>query len=522
MSRMARATSVVLLQLLLSATLAAQQPLPRAVSAPSVGPPRGTVLVVGGGVLGAQIQRAFIAAAGGPDALIVDIPTAGGDSVYGQDAAGAVLWRRAGARHVVVLHTTDRAVANSDSFVASIQRAKGVWFDGGRQYHLVDAYAGTRAEAAFHDVLARGGVVGGSSAGATILGDFLVRGAPSNDNFIMDDPSHEKGFAFLRGVAIDQHVVARSRLADLADSIAPKYPRLLPMSEDEGTAWMVRGDTAAIIGAGQAFAYQAATHDPGKPFVTLHPGDTFNLATRQVMHRASDDVPALAALVDSLFAPYGDSARGGATVLVARDGNVLIDRSFGIPPQPKYMPTTTLPLFDVGGIATVFRSLCAQLPTPSANRTAAARGATGRGGTANDSASRTTPFQTCVSRTIARRAGIHRTHVTSAGAVESDVDELYRLVLALDPPPPTTVESGSSAEGRFPVDIARGWRSDTTHGVVRYSAFARPDGTRAVLERIPSETLAVIILTNDLTADARTMGDRVVDLLLTQKAANTR
>src|SRR6185436_19995813 len=126
---------------------------------------------------------------------------------------------------------------------------------------------------------ARGGVVGGSSAGASIIGDFLGRGAPSSDNFIMDHPQYEKGFAFLRNTGIDQHVVARERLPALADSIIPKYPDLLGISEDEGTAWIVRGDTATIVGRNKAFVYGArVANDPGIPFLTLHPGDRFNLA----------------------------------------------------------------------------------------------------------------------------------------------------------------------------------------------------------------------------------------------------
>ncbi len=129
--------------------------------------------------MGPEIYNAFIQAAGGPDALIIDVPTAGGAATYAQNEPGTRGWREAGAKNVVVLHTTDRRLADTDSFAAVIARAGGVWFEGGRQYHLVDSYAGTKTEQAFHDVLARGGVVGGSSAGASILGDFLVRGAPS-------------------------------------------------------------------------------------------------------------------------------------------------------------------------------------------------------------------------------------------------------------------------------------------------------------------------------------------------------
>src|SRR5215213_855783 len=228
---------------------------PAGAASTKVGPPAGTVIVVGGGSMGPEIYQRFIAAAGGPDALIIDVPTAGGDSVYTQNAPGTRGWRQAGARNVYVLHTKDRKLADSDSFAAILSKAGGVWFEGGRQYHLVDSYAGTKSEKGFHDVLARGGVVGGSSAGASIVGSFLVRGAPSNNNLIMDWPGYQKGFAFLRGVGVDQHVVARERLRDLADSILPKYPDLLGISEDEGTAWVVNGDVAEIIGRSKAFVY---------------------------------------------------------------------------------------------------------------------------------------------------------------------------------------------------------------------------------------------------------------------------
>src|SRR5256885_6726801 len=245
---------------------------------PRVGPPRGTVLVVGGGSLGPEVLGKFIELAGGPDALIVDVPTAGGDSVYPADWPGTHSLKAAGAKHVIVLHAIDRKLADSDSFAAVLSRAGGVWFEGGRQWHLVDSYAGTKTEKAFHDVLARGGAVGGSSAGASILASYLLRGARAGNSVIMA-PGYEQGFGFLRGVAIDQHVVARERLADLADSLMPKHPELLGMSEDEGTAWLVRGDTAEIIGRNKAFVYGGwPPNDSRQPVLPRHPGEPYDLS----------------------------------------------------------------------------------------------------------------------------------------------------------------------------------------------------------------------------------------------------
>jgi cyanophycinase len=490
-------------------------------ASPKVGPSHGTVIVVGGGSMGPEIYQRFIDAAGGPNALIVDVPTAGGDSVYKQDAPGTRGWKQAGAKNIYVLHTTDRKLADSDSFAAILRKAGGVWFEGGRQFHLVDSYAGTKTEQGFHDVLARGGVVGGSSAGASILGSFLVRGAPSNNNLIMDWPGYEKGFGFLRGVGIDQHVVARERLADLADSILPKYPDLLAISEDEGTAWVVKGDVAEIVGRNKAFVYggKDAT-DAGRPFVTLHPGDKYDLATRHIVHRASDDSPVTVEFVDSLFKKYSDPTLGGATVLVARGGEVFIDRSYGIPDQSKYMPTTTVPQFQLGSIGEVFSSICAQLPEPPArgNRGGDSTAGRGRGGRAA-SATPSTPLQTCVSSRVSMPVGMHKTNATADGQVLSNVDELYRLALGLENPRTFTRDttSGDSSGGGHAFDSARGWQADTYHGVARLSAFAVAGGLRSAFVRIPEKRASIIVLTGDDSAPAKVIADKITDQLLAEK-----
>ena len=87
-----------------------------------VGPAHGTVLVVGGGSLGPEVLGRFIELAGGPDALIVDVPTAGGDSVYPADWQGTRSLKAAGAKRVLVLHTIDRKLADADSFASVIAR----------------------------------------------------------------------------------------------------------------------------------------------------------------------------------------------------------------------------------------------------------------------------------------------------------------------------------------------------------------------------------------------------------------
>jgi cyanophycinase len=466
-----------------------------------VGPPRGTVVVVGGGSMGPEIYNTFITAAGGPDALILVVPNAGGADSVSPNMGQA--WRNNGARNVKVLFTKDRKVADSDSFTAVIRQAGGVWFDGGRQFRLVQDYGSTKSEREFMAVLERGGVVGGSSAGATILGDFMVRGAPSNNNAIMDYPGYQTAFGYLRNVGIDQHVVARSRLPDLADSIITRYPDLLGISEDEGTAWVIRGDTGRIIGRSKAFVYNGRDpNDKDSPFLTLFPGDRYDLNARKAIARTVDRSPVPVDMIRSMFAKFENSATHAATVLVAQDGEVFIDHAFGIPAQPRHMPRTTLPQFDIGQIANVFTAICAQLPPPAArgrgagDTTAAAPAGRGRGGPPPS------PLQQCVMR-VAQPVGAGKTVSPDSQHIHSSVDELYRVSLGYE----------SITAWRNP-DMAKGWTTDTYAGVVRLAAYATADGKRGAFVRVPSRKATIIILTNDDTADARGMTERILERLI--------
>jgi hypothetical protein len=321
----------------------------------------------------------------------------------------------------------------------------------------------------------------------------------------------------LRNVGIDQHVVARSRLPDLADSIITRYPNLLGISEDEGTAWVVRGDTARIVGRNKAFVYNGKdATDPGAPFLTLHPGDKYNLNTRHVISRTIDRSPVKVDLVTSMFAKYNDPAAGGATVLVAQNGEVYIDHAFGIPAQARYMPRTTLPQFDLGDIAKTFTELCAQMPaqagrgrgappdSATAATAAAAAGRAGAGGRGGRGRGGPPPsaLQQCVMR-LSTPIGAHQTAALDSVRVQSSVDELYRFALGLEIP--TTCRGA---------DCTRGWITDTYKGVQRLAAYATADGKRAAFVRIPDRHATIVILTNDANADARGMAERILDQVL--------
>lgn len=250
------------------------------------GPEKGTLVIVGGNMQDPTIVKRFIDLAGGPDAPIVIIPTAGEDDEYDQYWSGLKQWRDNGARQLTVLHTRDRKVADTDSFVAPLKSARGVFFGGGRQWRLADSYLNTLTHKAIQGVLDRGGVVGGSSAGASILSSFMVRGdTKGNDTMIGD---HTAGMGFLKNAAVDQHVLRRNRQFDMLEVI-DKHPELLGISIDEDTAIVVEGDRFDVIGRSYAIIYSnTPVAGASGRFYFMGAGDRFDMKTRKATRRGDE------------------------------------------------------------------------------------------------------------------------------------------------------------------------------------------------------------------------------------------
>jgi cyanophycinase len=247
--------------------------------AQEVGPKNGSLVIVGGAMRDPAIIARFIELAGGPEEPIIVIPTAGGRDDYDRFWRGLQQFKEAGVKNLTLLHTYDPKVADTDAFIEPLKQARGVWFSGGRQWRLADAYMDTKVHQELRALLDRGGVIGGSSAGATIQGSYLARGDTKTNTIMMGD--HEEGLAFMKNVAIDQHLLKRNRQFDLLEIIEAK-PELLGIGIDENTAIIVRGDEFEVMGQGYVAIYDYNKMlDSGGKFYFLAPGDQFNLKSRE-------------------------------------------------------------------------------------------------------------------------------------------------------------------------------------------------------------------------------------------------
>ena len=242
----------------------------------------GALVIVGGGDVPEEVIQRFLDLAGGPDAPIVVLPTAMRDPIPTRLKAVAML-RRAGARNIVVLRERARAEVESPEYLAVLKEARGIWFGGGRQWRFVDAYLDTKAHELFGDVLRRGGVIGGSSAGASIQADYLVRGNPLGNRRMMAE-GYERGLGFLPGAAIDQHFSQRRRFADMT-ALVGTHPQLLGIGIDEATALIVQGHVAEVVGRNQAHFYDRhkTPTDAEFDYETVGPGGRYDLKNRKTI-----------------------------------------------------------------------------------------------------------------------------------------------------------------------------------------------------------------------------------------------
>lgn len=272
---------LLLLCFVLVATIAlAQNPTAVDLSVTRHGPQAGTLLVIGGGAMTPELWNAFVERAGGKDARIVVITNA--------SEAGDTSWQRTldtlsariGAKRVSRMHLTTIDEANDDKLIEPLKKATGIYFTGGRQWRIAEVYLNTKAHREMFRLLERGGVIAGSSAGASIQGSFLWRGDTRGPNILIGD--HTQGLGFMKLTVIDQHILTRNRQHDLADFVAAA-PEFIGFGLDESTAIEVRGDELTVLGK----SYVAVHCKELEQFIFLRKGQRFDLKTHQVIRRTN-------------------------------------------------------------------------------------------------------------------------------------------------------------------------------------------------------------------------------------------
>ena len=257
-----------------------------------------TLFIIGGAedrVGRATLLRQFVKLSGGRRARRVLAPPASAspDAVV---HSYTEVFTRLGAPGVAVVNPATRQDSHDPELVALVDDATGVFLSGGSQLRLSQLLPGTPLGEALHRSHDRGAVIGGTSAGASIMSDFMISMGDEGITPRQRASQISAGLGLVRGVVVDQHFDQRSRYGRLMSVIAPS-PHLLGIGIDEDTAMVVTdGREFTVRGSGAVFVVDcttAVTDAPdaraGAPVLvsgatvhTLPAGATFDLAERRL------------------------------------------------------------------------------------------------------------------------------------------------------------------------------------------------------------------------------------------------
>jgi cyanophycinase len=196
----------------------------------------------------------------------------------GADGYNNFIAQMKGVDSVETLVIKERADSESVAIRKTIRRAEVVFFAGGDQCNYVRYFKGTAVERAVERVHARGGGIGGTSAGLAIMGEVVYDACPdvsANSAATLHDPyNREVSFTYdffrwpaLKGTLTDTHFVERNRMGRLLAFLArqmtdQKLSRILGVGVERETSLAVdeRG-VARVLGKGPSY-FILADHAP--------------------------------------------------------------------------------------------------------------------------------------------------------------------------------------------------------------------------------------------------------------------
>jgi len=250
---------------------------------------KGSLVIAGGGIDpgNKSIYNQLVNLAGGPEAAtFAIIPTASGAPVQSYAFIRQVLISyNVKPENIFIIPISlmdDDSTKDADEskwaengndiqLAGTVRKCSGVWFTGGDQMRVTKALYrpdGSRTPVleAVWEVYERGGVIGGTSAGAALMSEVMIGNGTSLGALQMDiitdnGPDNEdtdallisRGLGFFPEGIIDQHFHARARLARLVIALMHSKDRFhMAFGVDENTALIYSASDRSIQVAGEA------------------------------------------------------------------------------------------------------------------------------------------------------------------------------------------------------------------------------------------------------------------------------
>jgi cyanophycinase len=208
----------------------------------------GSLLLCGGNQLPSSILDTFFERGGKHHGRLVIIPTASPRSDLKDYTRWLQMWDAYAWQSVHIVNVANTEEADREEVLQLIRDATAVWISGGEQQRLVERYGNTRCYSELLNVLNRGAIVGGTSAGAAVISNNMIAEG-------VDTPVMRKGWGILPGAIVDQHFSQRNRFARLSQAVA-SFPDHVGVGIDESTGLLIDRTGVQVLGQGAVHVYR--------------------------------------------------------------------------------------------------------------------------------------------------------------------------------------------------------------------------------------------------------------------------
>ncbi len=164
------------------------------------------------------------------------------------------VFRNLGVQQIEHLTITHREEPAEDTHLAMLQNARAIFFTGGDQLKITTKLGGTSLIERIEQIFKTGGIVAGTSAGASVMSATMLIGGHTDKFHKMGASlSLVPGLGFVKDMIIDQHFSERGRIGRLLEAVA-QNPRMLGVGIDENTAIIVEGGSHfQVLGSGAVY-----------------------------------------------------------------------------------------------------------------------------------------------------------------------------------------------------------------------------------------------------------------------------
>lgn len=168
------------------------------------------------------------------------------------------VFRKLGVKHISHLDVVQRNKPVDNKALRAVNKADGIFFTGGDQLKITSELGGTAILEKIVAIHRKGGVIAGTSAGASVMSETMLVGGSAEGSFrIGSELRMAPGLGLVPNMIIDQHFAERGRINRLIGAVA-QNPKFLGIGIDEDTAIIMESNQEfCVVGSGAVYVIDA-------------------------------------------------------------------------------------------------------------------------------------------------------------------------------------------------------------------------------------------------------------------------